>query len=337
MKTRKKPTVAVLFGGKGVEHEISLAGGKFVLKNIDVSRFSVLKIIITRDGDWLLERRKRRFTVHPIMKNGRFGFLCRRRFIEANAVFPMLHGDFGEDGRIQGLLESLGARFVGCKTRAGALAGDKRFTKATALTLGIPTLPWVPVTNATASYAVDRAEKVFEYPVFVKPSGLGSSIGVGIARNRVELEKAVDVALAIGDGQAMIERLLENPTELECAYLCIKGEKRVTHPGKIETGGSFYSFERKYLSTEASVSVRADVDEKTAATIRSYSSIICEQIGVEGIARIDFFLSSDGQLYFNEINTMPGMTDSSLYPLMLEADGIAPSEFINALVEDAIG
>ncbi len=335
---KNKKSVAVIFGGKGVEHDISVLGGKFVMKNIDRDDLSVLPVFIDRSGDWYLKNGKKDVHVSPVRKSGEGGLLRGRRFIKLDAAFPMLHGDFGEDGRVQGLLETLGIPFVGCDTQSGALAADKVFTKALALSLGIPTLPWISGVGMTCEEFSSECERTFDFPIFIKPARLGSSIGAGAAKNREELAEKVRAAYGIGSGAVMAEPCLCNARELECAYLRIGGKTHITPPGEIKLcGDGFYCYEEKYgEKSRAEIFGKADVSKGISDAVRKYSEALCLAIGIKGIARIDFFLHGE-KIYFNEINTMPGMTEASLYPTMINGIGITPAEMITGLVEDIIG
>ncbi len=335
---KNKKTVAVIFGGKGAEHDISVLSGKFVMKSIDRDGLSVLPVFIDRSGDWYLKNGKKNVPVSPVRKRGKGGLLRGRRFVELDAAFPILHGDFGEDGRVQGLLEALGIPFVGCDTQGGALAADKVFTKALAHSIGIPTLPWLSSAGKTREEFSSECERTFGFPIFIKPARLGSSIGAGAAKDREGLEEKVRAAYEISAGTVMAEPCLCGARELECAYLRTGGKTHVTPPGEIRlSGDGFYCYEEKYgEKSRAEIFRKADVPEEISDEVRKYSEALCLAAGIKGIARIDFFLHGE-KIYFNEINTMPGMTEASLYPAMIEGIGITPTEMITGLVKDVIG
>ncbi len=326
----------MLFGGKGVEHSVSVTSGKFVLSLLDSEIYDIIPIFIDRSGEWLWEKGKRRVRVTPCRKNTAGGIAKRGRFIRLDAVFPVLHGDFGEDGRIQGLLETLGLPFVGCDTSAGALCADKDFTKAVVHSMGVPTLPWCSLSTHFGEDFCKTCLDTLGLPLFIKPSRLGSSIGAGTAATPEELSLRVGIASEIGGGRVLAEKYLKNPKELECAFLELGGKKYISKPGEIKLAQGFYSFDEKYSeSSSAQVSESADIDEESAKKLCAYAERICAALGVKGLARVDFFLS-DGELYFNEINTMPGMTETSLYPKLAQSLGIAPRALINGLVADIL-
>lgn len=333
---QNKRNVAVLFGGMGAEHEISKLSAEYVISKIDTESYHVLPILINKDGCWYLKRGRKSVPVSPFVKNGIGGILEGRRFTELDAAFPVLHGDFGEDGRVQGLLECLNIPFVGCKTLAGAISSDKSYTKCAVCKENIPTLPWLSTDGRANNEFLDICESSLGFPLFIKPAGLGSSVGAGVAHCRRELSERVRIAAELGDGRAVAERYLKNPRELECAFIDFGGKTVITPPGEIHTTRGFYDFSGKYSADSAAfVSPVANIDEKIRELAMSYAERIIKLLGVRGLARVDFFLS-DGEIYFNEINTMPGMTVTSLYPTMLSEAGIAPEEFINGLIGDAI-
>ncbi len=335
MKKSKK-RVAVLYGGKGAEREISLVSGKFVLKLLDPEIFDILPIFIDPHGDWFSDEAKRLRPVFPTRKNGVGGVQKGRRFLKIDAAFPVLHGDFGEDGRIQGLLESLGIPFVGCDTVTGAVCADKGFTKAVAKTLDIPTLPWLSSGGAADEDFCKRCEAELGLPLFIKPSRLGSSIGAAPAKSPEELRSRIRLAGDIGGGNVIVEKYLKGPRELECAFLTLGGVKYISAPGEIALPSGFYGYAEKYGSrSSAKISVCADVSEEIAEKICTYTGKLTSALGIKGLSRVDFFLL-DGELYFNEINTMPGMTEISLYPRLINEIGISPKTLLNGLVTDVL-
>ncbi len=335
MKKAKKK-IAVIYGGKGYEHDISALGGKFVLSVLDREKFDPLPILIDKSGDWFAEYSRRHIPISPIRRGGIGGILQKRRFIPIDAAFPVLHGDFGEDGRVQGLLDTLGFPFVGCDTVSGAISSDKSYTKSVALALGIPTLPWLCSDGEADDGFCALCEEKLGFPVFVKPARLGSSIGAGIARDRSELYERVRLARELG-GRVIAEKYLPCPRELECAVLDFYGTRHVTPPGEISIDGGFYGYSEKYdKGSPARISTHASTDSSTDEQIRSYAEKISRALDVKGLARVDFFLFGS-EIYFNEINTMPGMTEASLYPRLIRNLGIEAAELVSALIENAIG
>ena len=328
MNNEKRPTVALIYGGRGRESEVSIKGKAHILPLIDQNTYNVLPIFIDKCGRWLIDERE------IFLARGGFYSAESGEFYSIDCAFPLLHGDFGEDGRIQGALECADVPFVGCDTAAGAVCRDKSFVKIIAKSLGIPTLPHICLyADEGVDYAVRQAETRLSYPMFVKPARLGSSVGIGSAESREELISALTKAFSLCD-KAVVEPLLHCKRELECGYFRVKGKELFTNAGEILLNGC-YDYDKKYLSGDVRLAVRADVDSSVADSIREYSRRLVRTLGVRDLARVDYFLTDRG-LYFNEINTMPGFTNDSLYLKMIEAAGIIGSDAINMLVESAI-
>ena len=319
----------------GAEHDISVLGKEYIAERIDRGRFCAIPVFISESGEWYAVKKDKKTRVHPINKNGKSGLLLGRRFLKIDTVFPILHGDFGEDGRVQGLLECLGFSFVGCNTLSGALTTDKGVTKAVAERLGIPTVPWVSVNGEITEKTLLKIENRLSYPVFVKPACLGSSIGAGVARERKELFDRLRIASELGQKRVLAEKYIKCKRELECAYLELEGERFFPPPGEIRCDGGFYSFEEKYShSSRAGVLSEALLDGDISERVIAYSGALTEELGIRGLARIDFFLDGES-LYFNEINTMPGLTAASLYPKLIEKH-CPGCDFLNRLIEESL-
>ena len=326
--SRKK--VALIYGGRGAEGRVSEMGAQMMREYIDRS-FDRFDILIKRDGRWLHEGKR---TVFPTNLRGRGGFFLPEisEFVPVDCAFPLLHGDFGEDGVVQGALDCADIPYLGCDGRVGAICRNKGVVKMIAERLEIPTLPYI--TARRGRDTVKRAENLIGYPMFVKPTTLGSSIGCSCVGNRSELKEALKSAFALCN-EVIIEKLLTPKRELECGYFATKGKQLFTNAGEIITNGEFYDYDKKYKCDKTQVIVRADLPSGINKKIKEYSKRLINHLGVRQISRIDFFLSGE-RIYFNEINTMPGMTVDSLYPKMLEASGICPEKFIKMLVEDGV-
>lgn len=323
MKDKKQ--VAIFFGGRGYEHSVSVSGAKNLLPLIDGERYGVHTVLIEKSGRMRLSESGTE--VFPIMREGVGALLTEEGcIIPIDCAFPLLHGDYGEDGTLQGLLASLCIPFVGSDARASAICLDKAVTKAAAEALGIPTVPWRLITDGRGTDLVP--------PLFIKPDCLGSSVGASPVRSDDDLSAAIAAAGELGGGRVLAEGLIEPLRELECAYFSAQGEELFSHPGEILCDG-FYSYGRKYSDKAAESVCRAELPTAITERIREYASALCRFIGVRHLARVDFFLSGE-RLYFNEINTMPGMTERSLYLRLLESEGISPAEAINRMISDAI-
>lgn len=374
----RKKRVAVLYGGKADEHSISCISAAGVLGAMDTDRFEPVPIGITKAGEWVIGGTDPRdFNVEngamptvetgenskPVvldMSRGNNGFFVREQdgsltslgFIDV--VFPVLHGPFGEDGTVQGLLEMMGVPYVGCGVFASAACMDKVFTKVLLRAEGIPVTPDVTVDTRDFSTSDEFAEdakavmeqierKGLEYPLFAKPSRAGSSFGV------TKLERKGDVAeLAAAlyeasrhDWKVLVEQGVKG-REIECAVLSpvADEEPQASQPGEIvldhrvEGGDQFYDFDSKYTDAEAShVEAPAHLPQKTLESVRRIAVKAFKAVDGAGLSRVDTFVTPKGEIMVNEINTMPGFTPISMYPKAWEASGIGYAELISKLID----
>ena len=334
MSNYPRRRVMLIFGGRGHEYQVSTRGAKHILPLIDREKYQVFPIFIEKNGAWLTERGDE---VFPARLGGASGLFLGGKIIPIDCAFPLLHGDYGEDGVVQGALQNAGISYVGCDAMASGMARDKATVKAVAERLCIPVVDWLSVYSEDGiPHAVRRSESQLGYPMFIKPACLGSSVGAFGAENRNELTEALEKAFCLSK-KLIIEKRLDRKRELECAFFSALGREIITEPGEILIDSGFYGYDEKY-SEQSSVRVvgKAELDEAVTRAVRNYSRALVRALGVRNLSRIDFFLS-DGRLYFNEINTMPGMTETSLYPIMLGEAGISPSEMVNSLISDRIG
>ena len=333
-----KKSVALIFGGEGPERHISELSAKNILRTIDRERFSVLPVYISEDGDWLLlddeASLKSGIPTYPARLGGKSGFLVDEGLLQVDVALPILHGSYGEDGRVQGALDTAHIRYVGCGVGASAACADKVFTKIVARHLGIPTAEWVCACDLTADEARSLAESRLDYPMFVKPADLGSSIGAAVADTPDDFDAAYTEAKHHSD-KILIEAKLPVAAEIECAFLEVSGKRHYLASGTAHTGGEFYSFGAKYEGEKALKISHGAPPVGKRADIARYARTLGDAIGLRHIARIDFFLTDNDEVFFNEINTIPGMTDSSLYPSMTEDIGLPHGEFINRLLGEA--
>ena len=322
METRNL-TVGLLYGGRGREREVSERGFRHLFPII-CREMRVMPIYIDECGRWLNEGRQ----LWPATG----GFITEYgERIEIDCAIPLLHGDYGEDGVVQGALECADIPYVGCDVSASALCRDKGIVKIIAEHIGIPTLPHRIVGVGSAH---PKAEHKIPLPAFVKPAGLGSSIGAMAAYDEKNLGEAIENALSLCD-RVIIEPCLINKRELECGYFS-DGEREIfTEPGEIHICGS-YGYEQKYHDPQIRLSPVADIPKHLSERIREYSARLVHYLGVRHISRVDFFLSGE-EIYFNEINTMPGFTDGSLYRMMMSAIGIDEGELMRRLCMAAVG
>ncbi|MBQ8322159.1 MAG: D-alanine--D-alanine ligase [Clostridia bacterium] len=337
-----KTNVALIFGGRGQEHNISVKSAKFIYPLIDRDLFRVYPVLISKTGRWLLcgecdllPKRE----VYPAITRCGGALVAKDELIPIGCAFPVLHGDFGEDGTVTGALESAGIKYVGPGVRAGAITSDKIYTKIVAEHLGIPTAKWVCGKGEATSELIDtvreRAEAAFGYPMFIKPSRLGSSIGASVARSRRDFATSYKKAAELCDGVVIVEELVDIDFELECAYFGTKSKQIFTNPGQIKSGSDFYDYESKYVLNTASVSAEG-VSRDIAERINGYARRLCGFLEIRHLSRFDFFLTKSKDILFNEINTIPGFTEISLYPKLISLAGISGRELVNTLITDAL-
>ena len=351
----KKRNVCVLFGGMSPEHEVSLRSAEYVLENLDPEKYNVFPVGITKEGDWVLYTggdysklpteewmeypKNRRAAISPVRGQGLLSFEgdCVVRE-QVDVVFPVLHGENGEDGTVQGLLQLAGIPFVGPRLAASAVAMDKTLTKLVADNAKIPQAAWQLVTRRDMEKRMDRTleelEGRFDYPMFVKPAGTGSSVGVSKVRTREELREALLMAAAY-DEKVLVEEFIDG-IEVEVAVM--GNDSPVTSVcGEIDSGADFYDYDAKYITDTSVAYIPARLEENVAEQIRDMAVRVYSAIGCRGLSRVDFFVTKkDSRVVFNEINTIPGFTSISMYPKLFAASGIPGKELIDSLIDLAM-
>ncbi len=347
-----KKTVALIFGGASSEHSISLLSAYSVLKNISNEIFNVVKVGITKKGVWFVyngEDEKIKdgtwendaenlvpAVISPCtVQHGLFLFNKQNKTFETlyvDVVFPLIHGKTGEDGALQGLFTLAGIPFVGCGILSSACCMDKAVAKEICEKEGITVVDWLSAyeDEFTADF-IEECEKKLSYPMFIKPSSEGSSFGTSIARNRGELEKAAKTAFSHG-GKILVEKYI-NGREIELAALD-EETVFVSDPGEIVTDGGFYDFDTKYVNNKATLCVPAQLDSELVIKLKEIAKKVFRTLYCKGIARIDFFVEGS-KIYFNEINTLPGFTHISMYPKLMENNGVSYTDLITRLINGA--
>lgn len=323
-----KRKIALIYGGRGTEHEVSLSGAEYVMSILDKEKYDIHPILIDRTGRWTQDGGE----VYPIRYGGVSGLYTGGKILPIDCAIPLLHGEFGEDGRVQGALDTAGIPYIGADTVAGGVCIDKSLTRDVAHSLGIPTARGIALPRHADFDEARAAAENIGYPVFLKPTRQGSSIGASAVRNETELRSAF--ARAALYGAVLIEELLEVKRELEIGILSHRGRRTVSPVGEVLCRG-FYDYKKKYGGATETV-CPADIDGGTAEKIKEYALALTDEIDIRGTARIDFFLSGD-RLLFNEINTLPGFTRDSLYPELMRAAGIPTARLFDLLIGDAIG
>ena len=350
----KKLSVCVLFGGVSPEHEVSLRSAESVLNHIDHSKYNVFPVGITKDGDWVYYTGKdysllptgewknhpdnRRAAISPLRGQGLLCFegdcVVRERI---DVVFPVLHGENGEDGTIQGLLQLAGIPYVGPHVAASAVAMDKTLTKLVADQAGIPQADWLLVRReemeCRMESILDQLEEKFAYPMFVKPAGTGSSVGVSKAADRQALEQGLRAA-AVYDQKVLVEEFIRGK-EIEVAVMG-NDNPVASVCGEIDSGAEFYDYDAKYITDTSVAYIPARISEEAAEQVRELAVRVYQAIGCQGLSRVDFFVTEDGRAVFNEINNIPGFTSISMYPKLFAASGIPYSQLIDELIDLAM-
>lgn len=362
---RGKPRVAVVFGGRSSEHAISCVSAGSVLAAIDRDKYDVVPIGIATDGRWVLESGDpERLRISgpdalPSVDGDRAPVTLSRvehgtdlvvsapssppeTLGEVDVVFPVLHGPWGEDGTIQGMLEMAGVRYVGAGVLASAVSMDKAYMKVVLADAGLPVMPSITVTTRSWTSdpdAVRRGADELGYPLFVKPARGGSSIGISKAHSAAELDDCLAVAFE-HDAKALVEVSAEGAREVECGVLqALDGTPETSRPAELRIAGDheFYDFAAKYIPEEAtSVDIPAVLPDGVEEQMRALSARAFDAVGCEGLARVDFFVMPDGSLVLNEINTMPGFTPSSMYPKMWAASGLDYPALVDRLISLAL-
>lgn len=354
MTIKKKLHVAVIFGGRSGEHEVSLMSARSVLSVLDPSKYNVTQIGITNEGKWLTgEDVVGRFEslkvegLEPVIISpdpSEAGvYVLRNKQLEKLAdidvYFPVLHGTFGEDGTIQGLFEMADAAYVGAGVTGSSVGMDKGVFKEVMRSIGVPTVESIIALRSEIEQdlnaVIEKAEKVCAYPIFTKPANLGSSVGVTKCHTRSDLQEGLMEA-ALFDRRVLIERGVANAREIEVSVLG-NDEPRASVPGEVLPSREFYSYESKYVDGTSGLVIPAPLPQETTARIQDLAVRAYKAIDCAGMARVDFFLDKDsGEVYLNELNTIPGFTRISMYPKLWEASGMTYAELVDRLIELAM-
>ncbi|MBQ6164082.1 MAG: D-alanine--D-alanine ligase [Clostridia bacterium] len=346
-----KKTVLIIFGGKSTEHDVSLVSAASVIRNIPRDKYDVLTLGITKEGEWFLfdgsadeiesgawlNGKRAKAFVSPDAGAGlalfEDGSLTYRHI---DVIFPVLHGKNGEDGTVQGLFELSGIPYVGCGHLSSAVTMDKQFTNLIADFHSVKQAKWTFTDRyayvLSSETVLNDAERKLGYPIFVKPANAGSSVGITKAHDRAELSQAVEKALAV-DSKVIFEETIVGK-EIECAVLG-NDEPIVSVAGEIAPAAEFYDYDAKYVS-DSKLYIPARLDEKTMMRVRAEAIRVFRAMDATGFSRVDFFVTAENEIYFNEINTIPGFTSISMYPKLFEASGIPYPELIDRLLELAI-
>ena len=342
-----KPNLAVVFGGQSSEHDISCLSAPNVIDHIDKEKYNLYLIGITKEGHWVLvdqvedirDGSWRNSQISAVLspdatKKGMYLITeDKTAFQPLDVVFPVLHGLWGEDGTIQGILEMAKIPYVGCGVLASAVSMDKFVTKELVSRLGIRQAAFVPVLREQLEKDEEailaRVEKELGYPVFVKPSRAGSSCGVNKAVDRASLRFALAEA-AKHDRKILVEEMIVG-REIECAVLG-GYEAKASGVGEILSAADFYDFDAKYNNADSRTIVDPDLPKEVVERVRESAVRIFAGVDGYGLSRVDFFVKADGEVVFNEINTLPGFTAISMYPMLWEQRGVSKDELVEELI-----
>lgn len=357
MKT-KKLKVGIIFGGRSGEHEVSYCSATSIMKAINKDKYTVVPIGITKEGRWISPEE----TAHALqsgriegkstvilLNNPSYNNLIR---IDNNqklkkdtsegkldVIFPVLHGPYGEDGTVQGLLELADIPYVGAGVTASAISMDKELMKTIFKQKGLPVVKWLTIKRKdwykSKEEMLSLIQNSFKYPLFVKPTNLGSSVGITKVHKAKELEKAIDLASSY-DRKILVEQGLEGVKEIECSILG-NDEPRASVVGEVKPAGEFYDYDSKYIDEATQLIVPADLPEEVSRKVQEIALRAFKAIDAAGMARVDFFVTKEeNKIYLNEINTIPGFTSVSMYPRMWEASGISYTDLIDRLIQLAL-
>lgn len=349
-----KIRAAIIFGGMSNEHDVSLQSAYSVIKNIDKTKYEVVCIGITKKGRWLyfpgdiemiangdwyshpdcvsvlISPDRSHRGIYKIMPDS------TAVLQKIDVVFPVMHGKFGEDGTIQGLLELSGIPFVGCDTLSSAVCLDKAMTHSVLDSLGIKNASWLSFNVSDLKEQkkiVEKIENKFNYPVFVKPAKAGSSVGISKAHNKDELIEAIKTAFS-HDNKVVVEETLVGK-EIECAVMG-NLEPKASIVGEIIPKAEFYDYEAKYLSGTTDLLIPASINDEEIEKVQKLAVEAYKGLGCSGLTRMDFFLLKNGEIYLNEPNTLPGFTSISMYPKLFMHGGMTYSEVIDNLLNFAL-
>lgn len=350
----KKIKVGVVFGGQSTEHEVSVVSGSSVIKNLNKEKYEICPMYITKNGEWYLYTKPVEqieiFKIDEKPQELEKIDNVFEKLKEQEIIIPVLHGLYGEDGTIQGLLELLKLPYVGCKVLASSICMDKIYAKYIFERANLKQAKYIVIKanrkdenryeyiNDKLDYKrvkleeiADIVEKNLKYPVFIKPSNSGSSVGISKAENKEEIIKGIKTAREF-DVEILIEQGIDGK-EVECAVLGTD-DVEASCVGQIISADEFYDYDSKYKNAESKVIIPANIDKDTSEKIRKIAIKAFKAVNGSGLARVDFFVGKeDNQIYINEINTMPGFTQISMYPKLWEHSGITYSEVLDKLIE----
>lgn len=322
--------VLLICGGKSTEHKVSLMSAKSILENIDYKNFEITTCIIDLNNNWYEYLGEAKNILKWKGKNKRPISNIIEYIKYFDIVFPITHGNNGEDGKLQGMLDLFNIKYVGCKTLSSAICMDKAMSKVIFKHLNIPQVPFIIIKNK--NYDLDEIINQLDFPLIVKPANGGSSIGINKATNARQLKKAINYAFKF-DNKIIVEKFIK-ARELECAFIEDKNYF-ISEIGEIVAANDFYDYDAKYENKDSYTIIPAELNSNISEKIKTYAKEAIEGLDCKGLARIDFFYDEDNDdIYLNEINTLPGFTTISMYPQLFINQGITYQELITKLLNN---
>lgn len=341
-----KIKLGVVFGGESTENEVSVVSANSILNNLDTEKYDISPIYIDKEGTWWEYEKQNNIKLGIKIRNKKLIENERKYLNQLDVIFPVLHGKYGEDGTIQGFFELLGLPYVGCHVLSSSIGMDKAYSKIIFEKAGLKQAEYEYIRKYKDRYIyvnknfeeeiltlesiAKKVSKELKYPMFVKPSNAGSSVGINKAKNFEQLKDYIEIASQF-DNKILIEQGI-NGREIECAVL---GNEDVIAScvGEIKPAEEFYSYNAKYSNEESKIEIPADLPKDISEEIRKQAIKAFKAIDGKGLARVDFFVEKkSNEIYINEINTMPGFTNISMYPKLFEKSGISYKELLNTLV-----
>ncbi|HER1505376.1 TPA: D-alanine--D-alanine ligase [Streptococcus pyogenes] len=335
-----KQTLVLLYGGRSAEREVSVLSAESVMRAVNYDKFLVKTYFITQMGQFI---KTQQFSEKPseserLMTNETIELTQKIKpsdiYEEGAVVFPVLHGPMGEDGSIQGFLEVLRMPYIGTNVMSSSIAMDKITTKRVLESAGIPQVAYtVYIDGQDLEACLTETLATLAFPIFVKPANMGSSVGISKAQTKEELKEAIQLALTY-DSRVLIEQGVV-AREIEVGLLG-NTEVKSTLPGEVVKDVEFYDYKAKYIDNKITMAIPAEIEDDIVDQMRHYAESAFKALGGCGLSRCDFFMTKDGKIYLNELNTMPGFTQWSMYPLLWENMGLAYSDLIEELVALAV-
>jgi len=333
----KKTNVYIVFGGKSGEHEVSIKSARSVVEAIDKEKYTIIPLGIAKDGMWVCgEEAQKALASCEKMDRGQIKQVLPPLSVSCDVVFPVLHGPYGEDGTIQGMLEMMNVPYVGSGVLGSALGMDKVLQKQVFSEYGLPVVPFIWFLKKEwkdeRRKILAKIRKIGSYPHFVKPANLGSSVGISKAHNEKELREAIDLAASY-DRKIVVEKGMEHIREIEVSILG-NDEPEASVCGEIIPEHEFYDYDAKYIDDTTRQTIPAPIPSDLQLRIQAIAKQAFKSLDCSGFSRVDFFLEKDTEkIWLNEINTIPGFTSISMYPKLWEATGVSYTVLIDTLIQ----